>query len=129
MAYLYYANKNANFSLQFQPVFELRKNKWLSHGQPGYNFWLSVHVFGCAYLEYMYKGDFWLQIYGCPLDNCIGLYGCPVTFLVVPGARTTKILNADSNVSVIFLYTNSNHAINGELLMPLLIFPKFTFQY
>ncbi len=25
-------------------VFELRKNKWLSHGQSGYNFWLSVQV-------------------------------------------------------------------------------------
>ena len=33
------------------PVFELRKNKWLSHGQPDYNFWLSVQVFGCPYLE------------------------------------------------------------------------------
>ncbi len=33
------------------PVFELRKNKWLSHGQPSYNIWLSVQVFGCPYLE------------------------------------------------------------------------------
>ena len=32
-------------------VFELRKNKWLSHGQPGYNFRLSVQVFGCPHLE------------------------------------------------------------------------------
>ncbi len=36
--------------LTTQPVFELRKNKWLSHGQPGYNFWLSVQGFGCPYL-------------------------------------------------------------------------------
>ncbi len=32
-----------------RPVFELRKNKWLSHGQPGYIFWLSVQVVGCPY--------------------------------------------------------------------------------
>ncbi len=75
-------------------VFELRKNKWLSHGQPGYNFWLSAQVFGCPYLEYMYKGDLWQQIYGCSSDNCISIFGCPATFLVVPGARTTKISNA-----------------------------------
>ena len=56
-------------------VFELIKNKWLSHGQSGYNFWLSVQVFGCPYSEYTYKGEFWLQIYGCP-------------------ARTSKISNA-----------------------------------
>ncbi len=75
-------------------MFELRKNKWLLPGQPGYNIWLSVQVFGCPYLKYMYKGDFWLQIYGCPSDNCISKFGCPVTFLVVPGARTTEISNA-----------------------------------
>ena len=72
------------------PVFELRKNKW-SYGQPGYSFWLSV-----KYLEYIKtqcKGEFWPQIYGCPLDNCISIFGCPATFLVLPGARTTKILN------------------------------------
>ena len=31
-------------------VFELRKNKRLSYGQPGYNFWLSVQVSGYPYL-------------------------------------------------------------------------------
>ena len=52
----------------FRSVFELRKNKWLSHGQQSYNFWLSVQVFGC-----------------------------PVTFLVVPGAWTIKFSNAVSD--------------------------------
>ncbi len=37
-----------------QPVFELSQNKWLSHGQPGYNLWLSVQVFGCPYLVCLY---------------------------------------------------------------------------
>ena len=32
-------------------VFELRKNKLLSNGQPGDNFCLSVQVFGCPYFE------------------------------------------------------------------------------
>ncbi len=34
-------------------VFELRKNKCLSHRQPGYNLWLSIQVFGCPILEYI----------------------------------------------------------------------------
>ncbi len=54
--------------------------------------------FGCPYLEYMYKGDFWLQIYGCLSDNCISIFSCPTTFLVVPGARTTKISNVGDQV-------------------------------
>ncbi len=33
--------------LEMAPVFELRKNKWMSHKQPSYNNWLSVQVFGC----------------------------------------------------------------------------------
>ena len=40
-----------------------------------------------------FKGEFWLQIYGCLSHNSISIFGCPATFLVVPGARTTKILN------------------------------------
>ena len=36
----------------FQAVFELRKNKWLYNGQPGFNLWLSVQDFGCPYLEF-----------------------------------------------------------------------------
>ncbi len=35
-----------------------------------------------------------MKIYGCPSDNYISIFGCPATFLVVPGAQTTKILNA-----------------------------------
>ncbi len=79
-------------------VYELRKSKWLSHGHPGYNFWLSVPVFGCPYLE---QGKWVVEFYswgmksdGCPLDNHISIFGCPPTFLFVPGARTTKISNA-----------------------------------
>ncbi len=79
-------------------MFELRKNKWLSHGQPGCNFWLSVQVFGCPYtLNKIYGVEFhsWgMKIYGCPSDNHISIFGCPATFLVVPGARTTKFSNA-----------------------------------
>ncbi len=101
----------------------------MSHGQPRYNFCLSVQVFGCPYtwnkvlvlillsfvkkihvliiqnkfpilntiIGQTYKGEFWLQIYiyGCPLDNCISIFGCLATVLVVHGARTTKISNAD----------------------------------
>ena len=44
--------------------------------------------------KYKYKGEFWLLIYGCPSDNCISIFACPVTFLLVPGTRTTKISNA-----------------------------------
>ncbi len=68
------------------------------HGQPGFNFWLSVQGFGCPYLEQGKWGQVsqWRhgKIYGCPSDNHINIFGCPVTFLVVPGARTTKISNA-----------------------------------
>ncbi len=35
-----------------------------------------------------------MEIYGCPSDNRISIFGCPATFLVVPGARTTKFSNA-----------------------------------
>ncbi len=79
------------------PVFELIKNKLYGcsdnqvtiSGCPfKFFFLLSVHDI------HMYKGEFWLQIYGCPSDNCINIFGRPVTFLVVPGAWTTKILNA-----------------------------------
>ena len=91
-------------------VFELRKNKWLSHGQPGYNFRLSVQVFGCPYLEHipfiLYKSNFWWQINGCPSDNWISIFGCPATFLVVPGARTTEISNADQQYNL--------HTINSS---------------
>ena len=44
-------------------------------------------------LVYMYKGEFWLQLYDCPLDNCISIFGCLATYLVALGAWTTKILN------------------------------------
>ncbi len=63
----------------FVAVFELRKNKWLSHGQSRYNICLLyVQVFGCPYMEYMCKGELWLRIYGCPSDNCISdFFSCP----------------------------------------------------
>ncbi len=44
-----------------------------------------------------------LQIYGCPSDNCISIFGCPATFLVVPGARTTKISNAGAKDHIVVL--------------------------
>ena len=75
-------------------VFELRKNKWLSHGQPGYNIWLSVQVFGCPYMVALEFHSLGVKIYGCPSDNCISFFACPANCLVVPGARTTKISNA-----------------------------------
>ena len=34
-----------------------------------------------------------MKIYGCPSDNRISIFGCPATFLVISGARTTKFLN------------------------------------
>ena len=34
----------------------------------------------------------------CPSDNCIKIFGCSVTFLVVTGARTTNILNAERDL-------------------------------
>ena len=78
------------------PVFELSKNKWLSHGQPSCNFWLSVHVFGCPYLEQGKWGrisqleheNWWLSV-----GQHISIFGCPVTYLAVSGARTNKISN------------------------------------
>ncbi len=35
-----------------------------------------------------------LQIYSCPLGNCVSIFGCPATILVVAGTLTTKISNA-----------------------------------
>ncbi len=59
-------------------------------GTTGYNFWMSVQVFGCLHLEYIglnlhvqSKVNFGDQIYGCPSDNYINIFGCPVCFLVV----------------------------------------------
>ncbi len=39
-----------------------------------------------------------VKIYGCPSDNCISIFGCPATFLVVPGARTTEISSTSSEL-------------------------------
>ncbi len=38
-----------------------------------------------------------MKIDDCLSDNHISMFGCPATFLVVPGARTTKISNAVCN--------------------------------
>ena len=87
--------------VRHQPVFKIGTNKWLSHGQPGYNLWLSVQVFGCPYLEHgsgRVEFHSWgMKFYGCSSDNRISIFGCPATFLVVPGARTTKFSNADTS--------------------------------
>ncbi len=45
--------------------------------------------------------NFWLQIYGYSLDNWIIHFGCPPTYLVVPGKQTTVIL---CMMSALFLY-------------------------
>ena len=98
------------------PVFESTKNKWLSSGQPGYSFWLPVQLFGCPFCRIyhiglrVYKDSFWLQIYGCLLDNCIIIFGCPATFLVVPGARTTKISNAGCVTSIMYILVMQNYS-------------------
>ncbi len=56
------------------------------------NFWLSKHgTRPFAAVEFHSWG---VKIYGCPSDNYISIFGCPATFLVVPGARTIKISNA-----------------------------------
>jgi len=82
-------------------VFELRKNKWLSHGQPGCNFWLSAKVFGCqtrtkvsfgyrfmvvrrttASLFLVVRQLFWLsRANGQPLFRTLE----PIPFLLSPG--------------------------------------------
>ncbi len=84
-------------------MFELRKNKWLSHRQPGYNFWMSVQVFGCLYLE---QGK-WGQVSQLGHENLwlshISIFGCLATCLVVPGAWTTKTLNAGCSTALGFL--------------------------
>ncbi len=70
----------------WQSVFELRRNKSMDN-QVTISGCLSKFLVVCTYLEYIhihtYKGEFWLQIYGFPLDNCISIFGCPVIFLVV----------------------------------------------
>ncbi len=38
------------------------------------NDWFSLII------SHMSKGEFWLQTYGCPSDNRIGIFGCPPTF-------------------------------------------------
>ena len=83
------------------PVCELRQNKWLSHRQPSFNFWLCDKMFGCP--SFFFKGEFWLQIYGCPPDNGIIGFGYPAFFFLifiylfiflVTSKRTTVISHA-----------------------------------
>ena len=83
-------------------MFEIRKNKWLSNGQSGYNFLLSVQVFGCPYLEYYKHVQRWVLVTDLwmPSDNCISIFWLSSNFLVVPGAQTTKISNADNNIII-----------------------------
>ena len=79
-------------------VFPLRKNKWLSHGQPSYKLWLSIQVFSCPYLEHIKytstKVSFGYRFMVVRLTTgsvCLvvpRLFGCP-------GRTDNKILNAD----------------------------------
>ncbi len=69
-------------------VFELRKNKWLSHGQPGYNFWLSLQVFGCPYFKFTRtKVSFGNRLTVVHKTTAVSIFGCLTTFLVVGVCR------------------------------------------
>ncbi len=71
---VHYLNGRVHYGPSYnnlQTVFELRNNLWLSQGQPGYDFRLSVQVCGCLNLEHiniiLCKGDFlatalWLSV-------------------------------------------------------------------
>ena len=81
-------------------MFELRENK--INGCPEDN---QVTISGCPSKDLVVRTwskingvefhTWGMKIDGCPSDNHISIFGCPTTFLVVPGARTTKISNAD----------------------------------
>ncbi len=79
-------------------VFEIRKNTWLYHGQPYYNLWLSVQISGCPYLEYtLTKVSFGYRLIGFMVVRRTTASVFSVVrrlFLVVSGARTTKLSNA-----------------------------------
>ena len=63
----------------------------VTNEKPGYHFWLSIQVFGCPYMEHDKQQWLWL---GFTVVQLHQYFGCPATFLVVPGARTNKISNA-----------------------------------
>ena len=65
-------------------VFELRKNKRLSHRQPGYKIWLSVHVFGCpnvATVDFTAGASKFMVVRQTTL---ISIFGCLDTFFGCP---------------------------------------------
>ncbi len=108
----------------------------MSNGQPGYCLRLSVQVFGCPYLEHinmlLHKIDFWLQINGCPSDNCISIFGCPATFLVVLGARTTEISNAGNkhtwkiNIEIVLYFFNFEKMLKSRWNINIRLFKFFS---
>ncbi len=73
-------------------MFELRKNKWLSQGQPGYNFWLSVQIFLLYVLGIYTEVSFGYRF-------MVVCWTTASVFLVVPGVQTTKILNTESSLA------------------------------
>ncbi len=106
--------------------------------QPDLNFWLSVQVFGCPYLEQGIrqlvagvKFHSWgIKIYGCPLDNCSSIFS-PATFLVVPDERTTEISNAEMEHPLKSLrpFPDSNyHSIAGRKSSKLYGINKYSFN-
>ena len=98
-------------------MFNLRKSRKLSLVITRLQFLVVVQVFGCPYLEYInihvqilvLATDLWLST-----DNCISIFGCPVNFLVVSGARTTKVLNAAIQLWLLLLLPV--HSFNFSLL-------------
>ncbi len=82
--------------LWYPALFKLRKNKWLSHGQPGYNIWLSVQVFGCPNMEQgiccgwvsqLGRPNLWLSVGQLHQNFWFWLSG---DYLIVPAHRQPK---------------------------------------
>ncbi len=51
-----------------------------------------------------YKGEFWLQIYGCPPDNCIIIFGCQLLFLLLSWANRHPLFH--TLMSALYLLSN-----------------------
>ncbi len=81
-------NESGSWTSLRLAVCELKKNKWLSHGQSGCNFWLSVTTFGCTFTkgDRVFNTDLWLS--AGQLHPYFWLSG---DFVVVPGERAACI--------------------------------------
>ena len=110
-----------------EPVFELRKNKWLSHRQPEYNFWLSLQVSGCPYLD-MYAQrsalatDLWLSNgqlhqYFWLSDHFLGCSGCTDNLNFERWSElwyklTTVSFRSKYQTKIILTWTHINKCLN-----------------